>query len=524
MAKEFGLRDDTGNMVYNLRFWLFAMLNVSFCSSIYILLGVQLETAYLVILPVLLLRTGLESFNLNIQGLSDLTGENFYQTARNLYFGFFFVIIIGFSIIVFLSILTTFARRRIVKRFRKEEEEIEIEKKGIRTIYKIFFWILIPPFIVFAYIVQSESERANPAAEPLLLLIALVPLAWWTYQTLKVIFLTVWGGAKITVFVTSVNLLVIIPLIVVLWLLPVIFLSVGDVWDALQLSVSPTDPSEIVKLFIDAFFTHILIFPSLIGVDFIIITSLATLVVGFAEGFAIIAIITALFRGVEVTRSGQILGRSPPKLMVFFKYLVMFGVWLSLLWTSFVEIVSMLINFLDIDLEFEVPNFLQIVYDMVLIPISEWLANFSDILKTLPFLLIPIIIIFSGAFKFLSVTLITPRVQKRGEYFFLLISTAFVLIVTNILGYIYERGIPDAPLLTIQGAPKLLSNAVLIFAEVESLSFFSGFFFGVGLVFWKITHWRKPSMAPGTPAGLEFITEEIVIEDPNAEEETEEEE
>ncbi|MCK5345979.1 MAG: hypothetical protein KAR20_21360, partial [Candidatus Heimdallarchaeota archaeon] len=284
--------------------------------------------------------------------------------------------------------------------------------------------------------------------------------------------------------------------------------------------VSTSTIGDIVSTFIEEFIYRIVDFPSLIELDFIIITSLATLVVGFAEGFAIIAIITALFRGVEVARTGRILVRSPPRIVVFFKYLVMFGVWLSLLWESFAEIVKMLVYFLDINLGFEVPDFFKMMYDEVLIPISEWLATISVILETLPFLLIPIIIIFSGAFKFLSVTLITPRVQERGEYFFLLISTAFVLIVTNILGYIYELEISDAPLRSIEGASELVSNAVFIFADVESLSFFSGFFFGIGLFFWKIIRWRKSSVTPITPAGLHLQADELPVEDTAVEEET----
>ena len=120
MAEEFGLRDEAGNMVYNLRFWFFAILVVSFCSAAFILLEVLIEEpTYLVILPVLLTRAGLELFAIDLQ-VGD-TGPEFYTDIRNFYFDIFYLIILGFSIIVFLSILTTLARRRIIKRFRKEK-------------------------------------------------------------------------------------------------------------------------------------------------------------------------------------------------------------------------------------------------------------------------------------------------------------------------------------------------------------------------------------------------------------------
>ncbi|MHA2167654.1 MAG: hypothetical protein ACXAAT_17540 [Candidatus Hodarchaeales archaeon] len=509
MAEAFGLRDTTGGMVYNLRFWLFAILIVSFCSSIYILLDVQLESTYLVILLVLLIRTGLEAFALNIPELSGLTGEKYYTTIRNFCFDFFIVIILGFSIIFFLAILTTFARRKIFRRFRKEEEEEEIEKQGIRTVYKTFFWILIPPFLYFVIDTQFSGEMANEAVWPIILIISLIAFIWWTYQALKVIFLTVWRGAKITAFITTVNLLVIIPLIFVLWLLPVFILSGADVFNQ---NVSNLTIVDILGKFIHAFIGRIVDFPTLIQVDFIIITSLATLVVGFAEGFAILAIITALFKGVEVARTGRVLVRSPPKVVVFFKYFTMFGIWLSLLWDSFLEIVGVLVDSLNIDFDITLPDFFKVVYDMIITPISVWLVSIDPILKNIPLLLIPILIIFSGAFKFLSVTLITPRVRERGDFLFLLISTAFVLIVTNILGYIYELEIPDAPFQSVQGAPELISNAVNSFANAEALAFYGGFVFGIGYVFWRIISREKTST---TTAELK----DIFVEDPSAEEE-----
>ncbi len=521
MAEEFGLRDDNGKIVYNLRFWLLTILALSFCSSIYLLLDVHLRETYLVILPVILMKNGLDSVDLDIPGLSTLNGIEFYQTARNLFFGFFFLIIVGFSIIVFLVILTTFARRRIVRRFRKEEEEeIDIEIQGVRAIYKLFLWILIPPFIYSAITTQIASNWDNEDVGLIILFISLLAFVWWVYQVLKIIFLIVWRGVKITAFITSVNLLVIIPLIVVLWLLPVCLLSIADVWNVLRPSVSPLTISSIVNNFIPAFLLRLVDFTRLIQLDFIIITSLATLVVGFAEGFALIAIFSALSRGVEVARTGRVLVRSPPKIVVLSKYLVMFGVWLTLLWDSFAGIIQMLSRRFNINLGFTVPDFFDTVYEVLIVSFSEWMDNVLPTLKSLPFLLIPILIIFSGAFKFLSITLITPRVKDRGPVFFLLISTAFVLIVTNILGYIYEIKIPNAPFLSIIGFTNLLSDAFHTFADVESIAFYGGFFFGIGWFFWKITHWRKPKAIPDVEAGLQPQADKLPVEDLDVEEKT----
>ncbi|MHA1940700.1 MAG: hypothetical protein ACW97P_03115 [Candidatus Hodarchaeales archaeon] len=505
MAEEFGLRDEDGKMVYNLRFYLFTLLAISFCSSIYLLLDVFLQDTYLEIFPVVLMRFIIDSFELDIPGLSDIEGREFYQTARNLYFGFFFVVIILFSILVFLIILTTFARRRVVGKFKKEEE-LEEEKEGVRTIYKLFVWILIP-FLSYFVIALQETSLGSIAS-----ILYLLAAIWWIYQVLKVIFLIVWRGMKITAFITSVNLLVVVPLVVVLWILPAFM---WGIWDTIELMSDTTLAiSEAITSFIEFLVVRLTDFENIVKLDFIIITIIATLVVGFAEGFAFIAIFSALSRGIEVARTGRVLARSPPRVMVFSKYLLMFGVWFSLLWDSFAGIIEMLKEQLQIDLGIEVPKFFFSFYHEVIIPISEWLATIWPTLEALPYLILPIIFIFSGAFKFLSVTLVTPRVKDRAEVFFLLISTAFVLIITNILGDIYELGIPDAPLLSISGLTTILSSAVGIFENVEAVAFYAGFFFGVFYVIWKnlkkqpVSATFTPSSTPSKPTDLTLETDD----------------
>ncbi|MHA1995895.1 MAG: hypothetical protein ACW97Z_15215 [Candidatus Hodarchaeales archaeon] len=489
MADEFGLRDESGDMVYNTRFWLFAMLALSFCSAIYLLLDVFLQETYLQLLPVIFMRGILDYFELDISGLSDVDGRKFYETARNLYFGAFFLLIIAFSIVVFLTILTTFARRRVVGKFKKEEEEKE--KEANRAIYKLFVWILIPFLAYFVIALQNTSIG------PVIGIAYLLAVIWWIYQVLKAIFLIVWRGVKITAFITSVNLLVIIPLIATLWLLPT-FLWAG--WDTIQnFTGEAINLSELANVFVDSLITRLIDFENLVQLDFIIITIIATLVVGFAEGFAFIAIFTALSRGIEVARTGQVLARSPPKVMVFSKYLVMFGVWISLLWDSLGSIIEMLKNQFHFDIDLTVPNFFYLLYNEIILPISDYLASIWPTLEFIPFLILPIIFIFSGAFKFLSVTLVTPKVKDRGEIFFLLVSTSFVLIITNILGDIYELAIPDAPLRSISGLTTILSSAVGTFENVESIAFYSGFFFGIVYLILKAFRARGTSTSSFAP-------------------------
>jgi hypothetical protein len=241
---------------------------------------------------------------------------------------------------------------------------------------------------------------------------------------------------------------------------------------------------QLLSSFVQAIVPRSVDLENIIQIDFIIITTVATLVVGFAQGFAILAIFSALAKGSEVARTGQLLTKSPPKIMVISKYLVMLGVWLSLVWDSFAELWKMLIEQFHFSLPpIDIPNFFYIFYNEILIPFSDWLGTLWPLLKFLPFLILPIFFIVSGAFKFMSVTLVTPRVKDRSEMFFLLVSTAFVLIITNMLGDIYalgEAAIPDAPLI---GFGDTFKFAVGIFENVEALAFYAGFLFGI---FWVI--------------------------------------
>lgn len=480
MGNEFGLRNDENNTVYNARFFLFAALALSFCSAIYLLLDVFLQATYLELLPVLMMEWVLIAFDIQIAGLTDIgSGREFYQTARNIYFAFFFLIIIGFSVLVFLSILTTLGRKRVVSRYKKDETEQTQEEENKRF-YKIFAWLAIPLIEIFLGSLFSSEIGF------IISVIFLILLIWWVYQLFKIIILVVWRGFKITAFITSVNALLLIPLILVLYGAPVIAWMGWDVIQLLQQgAIDLTLPNLITAGFESLSYRYQDIL-SIIQLDFIFITLVATCIVGFAEGFAIVAIFTAIFKGVEVARTGQIITHSPPKIAVISKYLIMLVAWLGLSWNSFLEIWNLLIEKFNFHLPpIVIPSFFYLIYNSLILPLSTWFEQIIPILKFVPFLLLPLYFILSGAFKFLSVTIITPRVKNRLSIFFLLVSTSFVLIITNILGDIYELGasvIPDAPLISVFELSYILTEAVFAFEYFEAITFYTGFLFGLAWV------------------------------------------
>jgi len=503
MADEFGLRDEeTHKVKLDLRFFLFAALTISFCSSMYLLLDVFLENTYLQLLPVMILSLLLVYFEIEQEGLTNLTGRVFYVTTRNLYFTFFFLVIILFSVLIFLIILTSLARKRVTSRFRKEEEE---EEDANRSLFKILAWLTIPIINIFLYFQLSTSLGT------IIGIIFLILFAWWLFQLAKLIFLILWRGFKITAFITSVNALLILPLILVLYVLPVI---TWTVWDIVSLLQEGTIPAELGPIIQEAI--PILIFRGtdvlgIIQLDFVFITIIATIIVGFAEGFAIFAIFSAIFKGAEVARTGRILARSPPKVVVISKYLILLGFWVGLFLNSFLNIWNMLILEFNINLpEITIPSIVYLLYNEGIIPLSAALETVDiEALKHVPFLLLPLYFILSGGFKFLSVTIITPRVKGRLSVFFLLISTSFVLIISTVLGDIYRIPViePEAPL---RGLESILSSAVLAFQYVEALAFYLGFIFGF---FWAIRQiiFRKKPIIETLETTIEEVEEEKLL-------------
>jgi len=204
------------------------------------------------------------------------------------------------------------------------------------------------------------------------------------------------------------------------------------------------------------------------------------------------------------------------------KYLIMFSAWIGLAWNSFRSILVMIINELGIQLPQPFPEFLQIpsvvylIYDRVIVPLSQWLEVSWPTFKFIPFLLLPLFFIITAAFKFLSVTLVTPRVKEYLSFFFLLVSTAFVLIITNIIGDIYELReasemvlYSDAPLLSWNLAG-ILSDIVGVFEYVESLAFYGGFIFGIIWVVRKFFLSRRAPSVTYEPDERITVSEDIV--------------
>jgi hypothetical protein len=214
----------------------------------------------------------------------------------------------------------------------------------------------------------------------------------------------------------------------------------------------------------------------IIQLDFVFIIGLSAIAIGFAEGYSIISIFSALFKGVSVARTGRIATKSSPKLIVMSSRIIMLGAWISFFWDR----MSILIEIIKVNFSIYFP------FDIKLPRIFEILAglkldlSFLGVVIPLTFLIIPLYYILISSFKFLSVSLIVERTKQDQQIFFLLISSAFVLITTNILQDITESIITTTG--EIAFLPTSYANTQVLIAfgnKIFELLESGSFYFGV---------------------------------------------
>ncbi len=216
-------------------------------------------------------------------------------------------------------------------------------------------------------------------------------------------------------------------------------------------------------------------FDKIIFLDFVILTSIATAVIGFAEGASLFAILRALKDGVSFSRSGEIALDQAPKIGVWTKYVALLGIWIGVLlntlgalWNSFKEILLLNLPPFPFKLPFEIILSLK-DYLQSLVP------EFFPIILPMLLLIIPLYFILSASFKFLSVTVITPRIEDL-QAFVVIVATTFILIILQILADLWSiEEIQDAPL-------RIFAEGLLFNQIVEILQIIEAGCFYIGLV------------------------------------------
>lgn len=483
---EFGLT----NFKTKRTIFLFILV-VSFISAVYVLLDVALTNIYMIIGPVDAVWAINNLLNISIPTITASTDRLAYAQIRTYYFfGFYFFMLI-FPIFMFVSLLTRFGRHKVFKK----PEEVELHEKETSTL-RVLAFIFGPVIAIFLFGLANSSIMTGNF-KTIIFTLLLMFVVWWLYQLLKLIL----KGLKVTAFFSYANLIIFFPLIFLFYVFPVLLWSGWDLFKIISMNGSTAETSltelhtplahtvlhlssmsipDFLNLVFQLITTNMTYVLRILQLDFVFVVGLSALAIGFAEGYSIIAIFSALFKGVSIARTGRVATQSSPKLIVMTSRLLMFGAWLAFFWDRIVISIDVMKTYFSMYFPFVIHIKLPRVFEIF----SQLNINidfsFLGFILDISILIIPLYYIIMSSFKFLSVSLIIDKTKRDQQIFFLLISAAFVLITTNILQDITASVQVNLPgeLLFLPTSSELarffISYADKLFEFLESSSFFAG--------------------------------------------------
>jgi hypothetical protein len=280
----------------------------------------------------------------------------------------------------------------------------------------------------------------------------------------------------------------ILPLIGFFYILPTTFWTILDILDFITIWNGQID--LLFNHSIDRLIFNATNLERILQAVFIIVICSATIIIGLAEGFSILAIYRAIKTGWSFTRTGVLASQSPPFIAVITSRILILTGWIALATSGVVHLIMVFREYFNITLpDITIPNFLMIftfIYNYIKDLIPEFLP--------ITLLLIPLIFIISSLFKFLSISIITPRL-KDAQIFFLLITTAYILIITQVLGDIQELASLseniDSSTVPLFESQNFLSQTLILFQTVEIIFFYIGFLIALYVIAKGIINWIK---------------------------------
>lgn len=456
---------------YSRKGLILAFMSAIFITLLYLLLDITINDGYLELGPVLAFAA-VEKYLSSTFGIdlsfiaTDLSVGIYYQELRNYIFIAAYILLLLFPLLTLLIILTREGRSTLFGKKESSEEDSSI----IRSFFVVIFGF---PIISFLSTIISNIEENNAFLS--ILTVAVTIFTIW--HLLKLL----WKGTKLLAFFTYSNLLIIFPIITLFWLFPVASWSIWDIVEYFRdnpgasFSIDTVIFDWLNNLTINAFAME-----RIIEFDFMIIIGIAAAVIGFAEGVSLGAIIGFFRRGSGIVTTGKVVSETAPQTISIIKIFITIGTWLVLLWDKIAWIFQMFVLEFHLDFSFELPRIVIYLNDLI-----EWLKPLLPTFIPLAILVIPLYIVFTSALKFFSVRLATSRIEEDQQLFILLISSAFVLIVTTILADVQElskvTGTPEAsavPLMTgIFYDAGILTWTIKIIMYIEAFAFYAGFLF-----------------------------------------------
>jgi len=462
------------------------LLTTSFISLVYILLDVSLINIYLMTLPTWVVWIG-RSIHPALEAIiPETTDRVAYSAIRGELFIALLTFLFIFPVFMFISIFTRLGRNTIKKR-REQEKKFPMTKLLAGLIISGILTIVI-------YILSTQIDNEVVSA-----VLFFVVLGFGLSDVIFVL-LIIFNLIRFTVFLTYSNFLLIFPFIFMFYLLPgalwglwdLIYILTNDGitsntiyhllpqasygMDPTTLDITALAPVDIFRFYLQTVLLNLrpIAILRIIELDFIIIIGLSAIVIGFAEGYSILAILRSIAKGVSIAKTGKVASESAPKIIVITSRLFYLGAWLTLIWDYLIVIAKSLSSSINISIPIvEFPNVLQYVVEL-----SDQIASLGKFLVVFTVLAVPFYFILTSSFKFLSVSLILERVREDKQLYYLLISSAFVLIVTNIFADIaaLPQFIGREYLLPLSGntTKDLLPFVAKIFEILESFAFYAG--------------------------------------------------
>ena len=466
--------------------WFF-LLTISFLSQIFILLDVALINVYMITGPVSVIQWIDSAFDIN--QITDGIDRASYADIRGLIFMSLFIFNLIFPLFMFISLFTRYGRGVL----KKDKEERKKKPYGLK---KAIYFVLAPPFMVFLGMIVSNFFGSIPFLAVIFLIIIALIFIWWLIQLVILLARLL----RFTFIFGYSNISMILPIIFIFYALPALL---WGIWDLLTIiatgsttntiyefefmsshnltfdpgTISNLSVGEMITVFFETSLFNAQSAVRIIELDFIIIIGLATVVIGFAEGYTLFALVKSISKGASIARTGRVVSTSAPRMVIISTRLMILFAWFSLLWDKFLNLWQLILDQFSFNLP---PINLPRVFEPIM-QLSLDLLSISDLLIPISILLIPFYFIISSAFKFLSVSIAVEKVDNDDQVFFLLISSAFVLIVTKIFADIAslpEFIGPHQSYLPISAS--VFSDFIPFISKIvetlESIGFFVGLF------------------------------------------------
>ena len=459
---------------------------IVFVSALYFLLDVSFQDVYMQLGPVLVVAHVQRLLNIELFP-STVTASEFYVQVRNTSFILLFVFLLLLSVISLLTFLTREGRSVL---FKKRE----ISREDSILMRNLLLFMLLPIGILYLYyLVYLPSLQATTTTTisyfrgGLLGIIIILTTIWMlmlVYFTIKI--------SRVVALLLHANTLMIIPIIFTFYMFPVLAWAA---WDWYQLSLSNTTMPGITEL-LNLIVFNLIALDRILQLDFVIVVGIAAVVIGVAEGYSLVAIVKAIKQGVLVKKTGTLITKRPPQIIILFQQAIFVFTWLLLLWDKAWWNLKLLIDELHIGLPLpNVPRFFTVFIDYL----QSFSVNVPEIVFPLFLLTIPLYFMIMAAFKFFSVAIATERINDDHVHL-ILISSAFVLIITQILADLQEIAQNSdfidstrVPLTSLQELG-ILPWIMKIISYIEAASFY----LGLAFVIYALFNWlkTKPNKKP----------------------------